>query len=245
LRRVGGEGDQFICFFHSAATCGKYFKWVFTGTTFEVNDSFRTTGGGLCVDDGINAVGSDQCSELATSDGALRTESIITAGALGAAGATTLCRNASNQIATCSSSARYKDDITALAFDGEKLLALRPVQFQWKETGEPGVGLVAEEVAEVLPELVTYNDKGEVEGVRYDQLTVYLLELLKQHEKELAELRSNSGDGSVTGSAGVSLGSGQFALVLAAAVAAAAVMAAATTLVVIRTGRGSKAAQAS
>jgi hypothetical protein len=188
-------------------------------------NSLQLRGGGLCVDDGVDVVGTDQCFESTTSNGALRSEGTMTVGALGAAGATALCRNDSNQIATCSSSARYKDDVAALPFDGDRVLDLRPVQFTWKDSGEPGVGLVAEEVAEALPELVTYNDAGEVEGVQYDKLTVYLLELLKQHEAKIAELEAGSADSGPASSANesASLGNGQFALVLLAAVVSALV----------------------
>jgi hypothetical protein len=162
----------------------------------------------------------------------------VTVSTLGAAGATALCRNASNQIATCSSSARYKEDIGALAIDGEKLLALRPVEFKWKDSGEPGVGLVAEEVAELIPELVTYNDEAEVEGVNYDGLTVYLLDLVKRHEREISELRAASNDNSgspVAASSG--LDTGDLVILFAAAVGATAVISASTTLVVVRVVR--------
>jgi hypothetical protein len=206
-------------------------------------DSLRMDGapgiGGLCLDNGFNGPPVDECDEFMTASASIWAEGTITVGALGAAGATALCRNASNEIATCSSSARYKDDIAALPFDGEKLLALRPVQFQWKENGEPGVGLVAEEVAELIPELVTYNENGEVEGVRYEQLSVYLLEMLKQHQKELAELRAGESGGETPAApaSGGSVDTADLALVLALAIAAAAVIAAGTTFAIVRSMR--------
>jgi hypothetical protein len=220
LSSSGGDGDQRICFFEGIS-CGEGLMWSDTNNRFEFSDDLHSSGG-------VTA------STLSTSN-------TITVAALGSAGATTLCRNASNEIATCSSSARYKDDVVSLAFDGEKLLALRPVEFRWKESGEPGVGLVAEEVAAVLPELVTYNDRGEVEGVRYEQLTVYLLELLKQHEKELAELKGGADVTTAAATTAGGLGATQLAIVIAAAVAAAVVISGGTTLVVLRATRSREA----
>ncbi len=93
---------------------------------------------------------------------------------LGAAGATPVCRNASNQFATCSSSARYKEQIEDLHLGLAAAMQLRPVGYQWKETHAADVGFVAEEVAKLDERLVTRNAKGEVEGVKYDRLTAVL-----------------------------------------------------------------------
>lgn len=93
---------------------------------------------------------------------------------LGTAGATSLCRNASNQIASCSSSARYKDHIEDLRLGLDAALLLRPVGYQWKDTHVADVGFVAEEVATLDERLVTRNAEGEIEGVKYDRLTVVL-----------------------------------------------------------------------
>lgn len=93
---------------------------------------------------------------------------------LGAAGATAVCRNASNQFATCSSSARYKEQIEDLHLGLRAAMQLRPVSYQWKETHAADVGFVAEEVAKLDERLVTRNAKGEVEGVKYDRLTAVL-----------------------------------------------------------------------
>ena len=115
---------------------------------------------------------------------------------LGAAGATTLCLNASNEISTCSSSARYKDHIVDADFGLATIAALRPVRFEWKETHAADLGLVAEEVAGVEPALATRNAAGKVEGVKYDRLAAVLVKAmqeqqvqLQQQQKEIATLR--------------------------------------------------------
>jgi hypothetical protein len=52
---------------------------------------------------------------------------------------------------------------------------LRPVAFTWIADSRVDLGLIAEEVAEVEPLLVTRNEEGDVEGVKYDRLGVILI----------------------------------------------------------------------
>ena len=70
----------------------------------------------------------------------------------------------------------------------EALLALRPVTFRYKEEFDskriPQFGLVAEEVAEICPDLVVRDGKGEIYSVRYEAVNAMLLnEFLKEHRK--------------------------------------------------------------
>ena len=78
----------------------------------------------------------------------------------------------------------------------EALLALRPVTFRYKpeldKAGIPQYGLVAEEVAEVNPDLVVRDEKGEIYTVRYEAVNAMLLnEFLKEHRKVEATVRRN------------------------------------------------------
>lgn len=104
----------------------------------------------------------------------LSNSGVLSIAALGSAGATSVCRNANNQLATCSSSARYKERIEDLQLGLAAAMQLRPVGYQWKQTHEADVGFVAEEVAKLDERLITRNAKGEVEGVKYDRLTAVL-----------------------------------------------------------------------
>src|SRR5262249_55291344 len=78
------------------------------------------------------------------------------------------------------SSARYKRDIAPMGTQSEKVLALRPVTFAYKDEAQAGThyGLVAEEVAAVYPELVTRTATGEVQRVKYQELIPMLLNQL-------------------------------------------------------------------
>jgi len=100
------------------------------------------------------------------------------------------------------SSRRYKHDIKSMDRASEALYALKPVSFRYHReydaTQALAFGLIAEEVAEVYPDLVGRNPKGEPESVRYDQVNAMLLnEFLKEHatvqelKKELAGLKAS------------------------------------------------------
>ena len=76
----------------------------------------------------------------------------------------------------------------------EVLFALRPVSFRYNKeydaTQTLAFGLIAEEVAEVNPDLVGRNKKGEPESVRYEQINAMLLnEFLKEHRAFVDEQR--------------------------------------------------------
>ncbi len=98
-----------------------------------------------------------------------------------------------------SSSRRYKENIEDLGDFTDKLYDLRPVSFTWKKDKMKGYGLIAEEVDEVLPDIVSYDNEGKPETVEYSRLIPMLLneiqnlkaenETLKQsNEKTTAEL---------------------------------------------------------
>ena len=104
---------------------------------------------------------------------------------LGAAGTTSLCRNASNQISTCSSSIRYKQNINPFVSGLSLIKQLRPVSFNWKANNQADLGLVAEDVAAVEPLLTTVNEKGETEGVKYDRLGVVLVIAVQEQQIQI------------------------------------------------------------
>ena len=68
----------------------------------------------------------------------------------------------------------------------DAILGLKPVTFQYKSDtkGTPQFGLIAEEVAEVNPDLIVRDDKGEIYTVRYEAVNAMLLnEFLKEHRR--------------------------------------------------------------
>ncbi len=103
-----------------------------------------------------------------------------------ASSGTAVLINSSGQLGTISSSRRFKKEIKPMDSASEAVLAFRPVTFHYKSdaSGTPQFGLIAEEVAEVNPDLVVRDETGEIYTVRYDAVNAMLLnEFLKEHRK--------------------------------------------------------------
>jgi len=137
-------------------------------------------------------------SNLISLGGGLDVDGNIRVGILDAStSTTTLCWNGTGnkRIVGCSSSSkRYKDHITSFNPGLEIIKQLRPVTFNWKSNGERDFGLVAEEVHEVNPLLTFRNDKGEIEGVKYDRLNVVLVNALNQQQRQIESLQHQNAD---------------------------------------------------
>ncbi len=87
---------------------------------------------------------------------------------------------------TSGSSRRFKKEIKPMDKASEAILALKPVTFHYNSDtmATPQFGLIAEEVAEVNPDLVVRDKNGEIYTVRYDAVNAMLLnEFLKEHRK--------------------------------------------------------------
>jgi len=86
------------------------------------------------------------------------------------------------------SSRRYKEEIKPMENASETIYRLHPVTYRYKKaidrTQSPAFGLIAEEVAEVNPNLVACDAKGQPESVHYEAVNAMLLnEFLKEHRK--------------------------------------------------------------
>jgi hypothetical protein len=101
---------------------------------------------------------------------------------------TDLIVNPNGFIQKKSSSRRYKKNIRSLDLDRTKIFNLHPVKFEWKTTGQEDIGLIAEEVEEVLKELVIYDLEGKPEAVKYDRVALYLLGVVKAQQEKIAAL---------------------------------------------------------
>jgi len=104
------------------------------------------------------------------------------------AGGTTCYVDNDGKLGVFLSARRYKTDITDMNSASEAVLRLRPVSFRYKPelkaTNAPQFGLIAEEVAEVDPDLVTHDATGKLSTVRYEAVNAMLLnEFLKEHQK--------------------------------------------------------------
>ncbi len=99
---------------------------------------------------------------------------------------TTVVVDSNGRLYKQSSSLRYKHNVADLPATKEAVLRLRPITFTWNSTGEADIGLIAEEVAEVIPDLVLYDAEGRPDGVKYDRLGVYLLQVVESQRGQSA-----------------------------------------------------------
>ncbi len=98
--------------------------------------------------------------------------------------------DSNGQLGTSNSSRRFKKDIKPMDQTSETILSLKPVTFHYKNLdtkkaeNTPQFGLIAEDVAEVNPDLVVLDPDDKPFTVRYDAVNAMLLnEFLKEHRK--------------------------------------------------------------
>lgn len=89
---------------------------------------------------------------------------------------------------TETSALRFKKEVTDLE-NNNFIYQLRPVRFNWKETDKPDIGLIAEEVQNIVPELVGLDELGQVEGVKYSKITSLLIKAVQDQQIQINELK--------------------------------------------------------
>jgi hypothetical protein len=112
-------------------------------------------------------------------------------GAQTALGPVPVVIDSAGQLGTVSSARRVKRDIADMGDTTDTLMSLRPVQFRYTAHGPDAplqYGLIAEEVAEVAPELVAHKAGGEIETVFYDKVNAMLLNEVQKLHRENAAL---------------------------------------------------------
>jgi len=92
---------------------------------------------------------------------------------------------------TENSSIRYKKDIVQIENGLEKVLQLSGVTYTKINNEQKEAGVIAEEVAKILPEAVGFDTEGRPDSVSYGRLTALLIEAIKDLKKEIDELKGN------------------------------------------------------
>ena len=173
---------------------------------FDSNDnpsvtvSARTFVNKLTVDDRghVTAIGTATEESLPTraSLGLATSDNVQFAGlGIGMAPTTTAGEiNASADIIAFSSSdERLKDNVTPISDPIEKLSKIGGYEFDWKDNDECShtghdVGVIAQEIEQVLPDIVTTRDSG-YKAVKYEKLTALLIEVTKSQQTQIDELK--------------------------------------------------------
>ena len=82
-------------------------------------------------------------------------------------------------IFTATSDERKKDNIVTIADALSKVLALDGVDFTWKSNGQSSSGLIAQQVEQVMPQVVAEDDEG-IKSVNYGALVGVLVQAIKE-----------------------------------------------------------------
>lgn len=80
---------------------------------------------------------------------------------------------------------RYKSAIETFAGGLNIINRLRPVSFVWKESGQRDVGFIAEEVFEIEPLLTTADETGNLQGVKYKQMSIVFVNAIKEQQAQI------------------------------------------------------------
>jgi hypothetical protein len=119
-------------------------------------------------------------------------DTYCTVGQLSGSGTRAVYSDLNGTLTNTASSKRYKENIRNLD-DCSWIYNLNPVMFNWidKKQGEGDyLGLIAEDVMALSPQLAFSNLKGEPEGVHYEMLAVPMLVEMKKLRAEVEDLRS-------------------------------------------------------
>jgi len=89
----------------------------------------------------------------------------------------------------CSSDLRYKKDVSTLSNSLDKITSLTGVNYYWDKdnfpdkgfTSDKQIGLIAQDVEDILPELVNTDEQG-YKSVDYVSLTAVLVEAIKEQQ---------------------------------------------------------------
>lgn len=97
-------------------------------------------------------------------------------------------------VAFASSDERYKDNLQAIKNPIDKVKNLTGYTFTWNDkhkqfNGNNDIGVVAQEVEKVLPEIVDTRDNG-YKAVKYEKIVAVLIEAIKDQQKQIDELKT-------------------------------------------------------
>jgi hypothetical protein len=88
-----------------------------------------------------------------------------------------------------SSDARLKKDVEVLDGALEKVSNLEGVSFTWKDSEEKEIGLIAQDVENIVPELVV-TGKDDMKAVKYGNIVALLIEAVKEQQAEIDTLKA-------------------------------------------------------
>ena len=87
---------------------------------------------------------------------------------------------------------KLKENIHSIDNPLDKVMQINGVGFRWKDTKEDAIGVIAQDIEEVIPELVKNNDHTKT--VNYNGLVGVLIEAVKEQQRQILELKAQLND---------------------------------------------------
>jgi len=82
-----------------------------------------------------------------------------------------------------------KENIESLVDAINVINQINPVSFTWKDNGNKAYGVIAQEIEEILPELVATSSEG-VKSVSYTQIIPFLVQVIQEQHKEIQRIKA-------------------------------------------------------
>lgn len=82
-----------------------------------------------------------------------------------------------------------KDNIESLVDAVSVINKIKPVSFTWKDNGNTAYGVIAQDVEEILPDIVSTNKEG-VKSVSYTQIIPFLIQVIQEQHKEIQKIKA-------------------------------------------------------
>jgi hypothetical protein len=185
-------GDQSGGTLDSSRVTGNYDTFLGTYSNMSTGDLINATAIGACaVVSASNALVLGTANSVVCGDGSPTKVGINVSNP---SNILTVLRGGGHAIADgwdTYSSRRWKTNIQTLHGALAKVEQMRGVSYDLKNSGKHEIGVIAEEVGAVVPELVTYEDNGkDARSVDYSRLTALLIEAVKQQQQEIQREKS-------------------------------------------------------
>lgn len=193
---VSTQGARFAMYqfsFRGTADNNPAYSFLQDGDTglvrYDVDEIGLVTGGVtrlICMADGDTGIGTDAPSEKLDVNGNARFRSIGSGTSSGA-----LHYESDGTLTTNTSDIRLKKNITRIKSPIKKVQRLRGVKYSWKDSNDASrqIGLIAQEVEKVVPELVFTNPVDGYKGVHYDKVVALLIEAMKGQQIQIEALQ--------------------------------------------------------
>ena len=188
---AGGDGTVHIGGTSSAAT-GQLFYEVSGATYLRLKNTYRSTSANAYMefDAGyhrfLTGTGGSEAMRIDSSGNLL-------VGSTSGSDKVTVNGTVSATNFNTTSDATLKTNVETLTGSLDAVKSLRGVSFDWIENGNSEVGVIAQEVEAVLPDVVSTNDQG-IKSVKYGNMVALLIEAMKEQQAQIDELKAKLGE---------------------------------------------------